>query len=68
MIEFSTSALTAECGVEKLNHIVARGVLIDVTAIWGWEMKAGDLITLEHVDKALAAQGMSDFKLRQMTP
>ncbi|NKC15847.1 MAG: cyclase family protein [Gammaproteobacteria bacterium] len=49
-------------GTEKLHPIVARGVLIDVSAIWGGDMKAGDLITMEHVKKALAAQGMSDFE------
>jgi len=49
-------------GAEKLHPIVARGVLIDVGAIWGSDMKAGDVVKMEHVRKALAAQGMSDFK------
>lgn len=49
-------------GVEKLHPIVARGVLIDVGAIWGKDMAAGDTIKMSHVKKALAAQGMADFK------
>ena len=49
-------------GVEKLHPIVARGILIDVAAIWDGEMKAGDEITMAHVKKALEAQGMADFK------
>ena len=49
-------------GVERLHPIVARGILIDVGAIWGADMKAGDTIKMEHIRKALAAQGMADFK------
>ena len=52
-------------GTEKLNPIVARGILIDVAAIWGSDMKAGDLITMEHVNKALEAQGMADFQFAE---
>lgn len=61
-VQMANSYGLNKLGVEKLHPIVARGVLIDVAAIWGKEMKAGDLITMEHVKKALAAQGMSDFK------
>lgn len=49
-------------GTEKLHPIVARGILIDIAAIWGKDMVAGDTITMEHVKKALEAQGMADFK------
>lgn len=49
-------------GVEHLHPIVARGILIDVAAIWDGDMVAGDLITMEHVRKALDAQGMADFE------
>lgn len=49
-------------GTEKLHPIIARGVLIDIAAIWDGDMKAGDLITMEHVRKALEAQGMADFE------
>ncbi|MEM7190458.1 MAG: cyclase family protein [Pseudomonadota bacterium] len=49
-------------GTEKLHPIVARGILIDIAAIWGKDMVAGDNITMEHVKKALAAQGMADFE------
>jgi len=40
-------------GTEKLHPIVARGILIDVAAIWGKDMVAGDLITMAHVKQAL---------------
>ncbi|MEM7059879.1 MAG: cyclase family protein [Pseudomonadota bacterium] len=49
-------------GTEKLHPIIARGVLIDVGAIWGKDMVAGDVITMDHVRQALDAQGMADFK------
>ncbi|MEM6662237.1 MAG: cyclase family protein [Pseudomonadota bacterium] len=49
-------------GTEKLYPIVARGILIDVAAIWGKDMVAGDTIKMEHVNKALEAQGMADFE------
>ena len=50
-------------GTEKLHPIIARGTLIDVSAIWGKDMVAGDTITMDHVNAALAAQGMSDFTI-----
>ena len=49
-------------GTEKLHPIIARGVLIDIAAIWGKDMVAGDEIKMEHVKKALEAQGMADFQ------
>lgn len=49
-------------GTEKLHPIIARGVLIDVSAIWDGEMAAGDMIEMRHVRAALAAQGMADFE------
>lgn len=49
-------------GAEKLHPILARGILIDVAAIWGGDMVAGDEITMEHVNKALEAQGMAGFE------
>ncbi|MEM7745373.1 MAG: cyclase family protein [Pseudomonadota bacterium] len=49
-------------GTEKLHPIVARGILIDVAAIWGQDMVAGDTIMMEHVTAALEAQGMADFE------
>ncbi|MEO1494926.1 MAG: cyclase family protein [Pseudomonadota bacterium] len=48
-------------GVEKLHPIVARGILIDVGAIWGKDMVAGDVIGMEHINKALEAQGMAGY-------
>ena len=52
----------AKLVTEKLHPIIARGILIDVGAIWGKDMVAGDTIKMEHVKKALEAQGMADFK------
>ncbi len=52
-------------GTEKLNPIVARGVLIDVAAARGVEsMEAGEIITLADVRAALARQGLADFELQ----
>lgn len=48
-------------GTEKLHPIIARGILIDVGAIWGKDMVAGDVIQMEHINKALAAQDMDGF-------
>ena len=52
-------------GTEKLHPIIARGILIDIAAIWGKDMVAGDLITMDHVKQALEAQGMSDFQFAE---
>ena len=52
-------------GTEKLNPIVARGVLIDVAAARGVEsMEAGEVITMQDVRAALARQGLADFELQ----
>jgi kynurenine formamidase len=54
-----------ELGSEHLHPIIARGVLIDVAAARGVEaMKAGDVVTLADVRKALERQGMADFTLQ----
>ena len=52
-------------GTEELHPIIGRGVLIDVSAIWGKDMVAGDTITMDHVNAALKAQGMSDFQIME---
>ncbi len=49
-------------GTEKLHPIIARGVMMDIAAIWGKDMVAGDTVKMEHVKKALEAQGMADFE------
>ena len=51
----------AKLGTEKLHPIVARGILIDVGAIWGADMVAGDTIKMEHINAALKAQDMEGF-------
>jgi len=50
-------------GTEELHPIIARGTLIDIAAIWDGDMVAGDTITMDHVNAALKAQGMSDYKI-----
>ena len=49
-------------GTEKLHPIVARGILIDVAAIWDGDMVAGDVITMAHINQALEAQGMAGYE------
>ena len=49
-------------GTEKLNPIVARGVLLDIAAVRDQPMVAGDEVTMEDVEAALEAQGMADFE------
>lgn len=52
-------------GVEKLNPIVARGVLLDIAAARGVEaMEAGQVITREDVMNALKKQGMEGFQFQ----
>ncbi len=50
-------------GTETLYPITARGILIDVAAARGVEaMKAGECASMADVKKALAMQGMANFK------
>jgi hypothetical protein len=52
-------------GAEKLNPIIARGVLIDVATARGVEsMEAGEVITMNDVRAALRRQGLADFELK----
>jgi len=49
-------------GVEHLNPIIARGILFDIAAYRGVDsMKAGEVITMDDINGALAKQGMSDY-------
>jgi len=53
-------------GTEKLNPIIARGILIDIAGARGVEsMEAGQMATMDDVKKALARQNMSDFKFME---
>ena len=61
--EMGNADVLNKLGTEKLHPIIARGTLIDVAAIWGKDMVAGDTILMEHVNAALKAQGMSDYKI-----
>ena len=49
-------------GTEHLHPIIARGILIDIAAIWEGDMVAGDEITMAHVNQALEAQGMAGYE------
>ena len=50
-------------GTEKLNPIIARGIVIDLAAARGVEaMKAGECASMDDVKKALKMQGMENFK------
>jgi len=50
-------------GTEKLNPIIARGVLLDIAAARGVDaMQAGQVITMADVKAALQKQGMAGFK------
>ena len=52
-------------GSEKLNPIVARGVLIDIAAARDVDsMEAGEVITMRDVRSALEKQGLADFELQ----
>ena len=51
-------------GLEHLNPIIARGVLLDIAAVRGVDvMEVGDMIKMADVKAALKAQGMSDYKM-----
>ena len=52
-------------GTQELHPIIARGVLIDVRALKGRDMEAGEVITMADVNAALERQGMSDFELME---
>jgi kynurenine formamidase len=53
-------------GTEKLNPIVARGILIDIAGARGVEsMEAGQVATMADVRKALKRQGMENFKFME---
>jgi kynurenine formamidase len=53
-------------GTEKLNPIVARGVLIDLAAARGVEsMNAGECASMDDVNAALERQGMADFQFAE---
>lgn len=61
--EMNTAYGLKRLGTEKLNPIVARGVLLDIAAVRGVDsMKAGDVISMADVKAALAKQGMADYK------
>lgn len=53
----------SKLGVEKLNPIVARGILLDIAGLKGVEsMQAGEEIAMADVKAALKRQGMERFK------
>jgi kynurenine formamidase len=61
--EFATAYGLEKLGTEKLNPIVARGVLLDFAAARGVEsMSKGECATMDDVNAALENQGMADFE------
>ena len=53
-------------GAEKLNPIIARGIMIDVAAAKGVDVLKDDYqITMADVKEALRKQGMADFKFME---
>ncbi len=53
-------------GAEKLNPIIARGIMIDVAAAKGVDVLKDDYeITMADVKDALRKQGMADFKFME---
>ena len=61
-LEIESSTGLRKNGVEKLNPIAARGILIDVAAAKGVaNLEAGYEIKMADVRDALAKQGMADF-------
>lgn len=56
--EIATSEGLVKLGIEKVKPIITRGILIDIAKLKG-DMNAGDQITLEDVNNALDAQGLS---------
>ena len=53
-------------GAEKLNPIIARGIMIDVAAAKGGDVLKDDYqITMADVKEALRKQGMADFKFME---
>lgn len=57
--EIATSEGLVKLGIEKVKPIITRGILIDIAKLKG-PMNAGDEITLNNVNDALAAQGLSE--------
>lgn len=62
--EIATAEGLIKLGVEKIKPIITRGILIDIRAIWGGDMEAGNLITMGHVIGALSAQGLSTTDIK----
>lgn len=56
--EIATAEGLIKLGIEKIKPIITRGILIDVAGLKG-DMNAGDEITLDDVNNALVAQGLS---------
>ena len=49
-----------QLGVEQIKPIFARGILIDIAGYKGEMLDAGTVVTMEDVNGALEAQGMSE--------
>jgi kynurenine formamidase len=63
--EFATAYGLEKLGTEKLNPIVARGVLLDFAAARGGPMSKGECASMDDVNAALDNQGMADFQFME---
>ena len=53
-------------GTEALHPIVARGIMFDIAAVRGVDaMKAGEVISMADVQKALKMQNMAGFEFKE---
>jgi kynurenine formamidase len=56
-IRSTTGAL--HCGADKLRPMVTRGLLLDVSVRDGRPLRAGDVVTREHLEQAADAAGVA---------
>lgn len=61
--DFSDSYGLKKLGTEKLNPIIARGILLDIAGLKGVDsMEKGEVVTMDDVRGALKRQGMEGYK------
>ncbi len=52
----------AKNGIEELHPIIARAVMLDISAVRGRILEKGEIITMADVNAALKMQGMEGYK------
>jgi kynurenine formamidase len=64
--EFATAYGLEKLGTEKLNPIVARGVLLDIAGARGVDvLEKGECVSMDDIKAALDKQGMADFEFME---